>query len=135
MATLVARPSNPAKASFGVPGRRYDHYFFSTMAVVMLATVFVGFAHTYYLAGVFHAPLPSLIVHLHGAAFSCWILLLVAQTSFVSTGRVDIHRKLGIAGFLLACLMVILGVLAATDSLRRGTGPTGLMHNFSTSSP
>lgn len=126
MATLVARPSNPTKASIGVPGSRYDHFFFSTMAVVMLATVFVGFAHTYYLAGVFHAPLPSLIIHLHGAAFSCWILLLVAQTSFVSTGRVDIHRMLGIAGFLLACLMVALGVLAATDSLRRGTGPTGL---------
>jgi hypothetical protein len=63
MATLVARPSNPTKASIGVPGSRYDHFFFSTMAVVMLATVFVGFAHTYYLAGVFHAPLPSLIIH------------------------------------------------------------------------
>ena len=130
MATLVARPSNPTKVSIGVPGSRYDHFFFSTMAMVMLATVFVGFAHTYYLAGVFHAPLPSLIIHLHGAAFSCWILLLVAQTSFVSTGRVDIHRKLGIAGFLLACLMVTLGVLAATDSLGRGTGPSGLDAQF-----
>jgi len=32
------------------------------------------------------------------AAFSCWILLLVTQTSLVSAGRVDIHRRLGIAG-------------------------------------
>jgi FtsH-binding integral membrane protein len=113
------------KSSIGVPGRHYDHLFFSTMALLMLATVFVGFAHTYYLAGVFHAPLPSLIIHVHGAAFSCWILLLVAQTSLVSAGRVDIHRRLGIAGFLLGCLMVILGVLAATDSLARGAGPAG----------
>src|SRR5271157_6614590 len=125
MATLVARPSNPTKVSIGVPGRRYDHFFFSTMAVVMLATVFVGFAHTYYLAGVFHAPLPSLIIHLHGAAFSCWILLLVTQTLLVSAGRVDIQRHLGIAGFLLACLMAILDVLAATDSLVRSAGPAG----------
>lgn len=130
MSTLVARANNPTKVSIGVPGRRYDHFFFSTMGAVMLATVFVGFAHTYYLAGVFHAPLPSLIIHVHGAAFSCWILLLVAQTSFVSAGRVDIHRKLGIAGFLLAGLMVTLGVLAATDSLSRGTGPTGLDAQF-----
>ena len=130
MATIVARPSNRTQLSTTVPDRRYDHVFFSAMALVMLATVFVGFAHTYYLVGVFHAPLPSLIIHLHGAAFSCWILLLVAQTSLVSAGRVDIHRKLGIAGFLLACLMVILGVLAATDSLRRGTGPTGLDAQF-----
>ena len=73
----------------------------------------------------FHAPLPSFIIHLHGAAFSCWILLLVAQTSLVSAGRVDIHRRLGIAGFLLACFMVALGVLAATDSLIRHGGPPG----------
>src|SRR5216683_3431007 len=125
MATAVAHASNPAKPSVGLPGRRYDHLFFPAMALLMLATVFVGFARTYYFAGVFHAPLPSLIIHLHGAAFSCWILLLVTQASLVSAGRVDIHRRLGIAGVLLACLMVILGVLAATDSLVREAGPAG----------
>ena len=130
MVTAAARPSNLTKPATGLPGRRYDHLFFSAMALLMMGTVFVGFAHTYYLAGVFHAPLPSLIIHLHGAAFSCWILLLVTQTSLVSAGRVDIHRRLGIAGFLLACLMVILGVLAATDSLARGAGPAGRDSKF-----
>jgi hypothetical protein len=125
MATAVANPSIPAKPSAGLPGRRYDHVFFPGMALLILASVFVGFARTYYLAGVFHAPLPSLIIHLHGAAFSCWILLLVTQASLVAAGRVDIHRRLGIAGFLLACLMVILGVLAATDSLVREAGLAG----------
>jgi hypothetical protein len=125
MATAVAHPGNPAKPAVGLPGRRYDHLFFSAMALLMLVTVFVGFARTYYLAGVFHAPLPSLIIHLHGAAFSCWMLLLVTQISLVSAGRVDLHRRLGIAGFLLACLMVILGVLAAIDSLVREAGPPG----------
>jgi hypothetical protein len=95
------------------------------MALLILATVFVGFARSYYLAGVFHAPLPSFIIHLHGAAFSCWILLLLAQTSLVATGNVGVHRRLGIAGFLLASLMVVLGVLAATDSLVREAGPPG----------
>jgi hypothetical protein len=94
-------------------------------ALLLLATVFVGFARIYYLAGVFHAPLPSLIIHLQGAVFSCWILLLVAQTSLVSAGRVDLHRRLGITGFLLACLMVVMGVLAATDTLLRNGGPPG----------
>jgi FtsH-binding integral membrane protein len=130
MATVVARPNSSANPLFYAPGRRYDHLFFSAMALSMLATVFVGFAHSYYLAGIFGAPLPSLTIHLHGVAFSCWILLLVAQTSLVAAGRVNIHRRLGIAGFLLACLMVILGVLAATDSLGRGTGPSGLDAEF-----
>jgi hypothetical protein len=71
MATAIAPAGNPAKSRISVPGRRFDHLFFSGMVLLMLATVFVGFAHTYYLAGVFHAPLPSLIVYIHGAAFSC----------------------------------------------------------------
>jgi hypothetical protein len=131
MATeVVARSGDGLKAPVMLPGRRYDHYFFSGMALLMLATVFEGFAHTYYLAGVFHAPLPSLVIHVHGAAFSCWILLLVAQTSLVSLGRVDIHRRLGIAGFVLASLMVILGVMAATDLLVREGGPPGTDAKF-----
>src|SRR5258705_7188384 len=125
MATAVVRPSNSTKVSIDLPGSRYDHFFFSAMALAMLTTSFVVFAHTYYLAGVFRAPLAILIIHLHGAAFSCWILLLVTQTSLVAAGRVDVHRRLGIAGFLLAGLMVILGVLAATDSLVREAGPAG----------
>jgi hypothetical protein len=104
MATVVARPDTPVQSAKQLPGRRFDHYFFSAMAVLMLVTVFVGFGPTYYLAGVFHAPLPSLIIHLHGAVFSCWVLLLLAQTSLVSAGRVDIHRRLGMVGFVLAVL-------------------------------
>src|SRR5207245_9292764 len=125
MATTVTIASSPATSSFVLPGRRYDHLFFSLMALLMLATVFIGFARSYYLAGVFSVPLPSLIIHLHGAAFSCWILLLVTQTSLVSAGRVDLHRRLGIAGFLLACLMIVLGPLAATVSLIRGAWAAG----------
>lgn len=123
MATAIAQPAIPAKS---LPGRRYDHLFFSGMAIALLLAVFLGFAQTYYLAGVFNAPLPSRILHFHGAAFSCWILLLVTQTSLVSAGRVDIHRRLGIAGFLLACLMVVLGVLAASDALAHRPSPSGI---------
>src|SRR5260370_36403026 len=125
MATAVAHATNPANPSVGLPGRRYDHLFFPAMARLMLATVFAGFARTYYLAGVCHAQLASLIIHVNGAVFSCWILLLVTQASLACAGRVDIHRRLGIAGMLLACLMVIVGVLAANDLLMRG-GRAGL---------
>src|SRR4051812_6142975 len=111
MATLVENAGNATHIAPTLPGRRYDDFFFSGIAVLMLATVFVGFAPTYYLAGVFQAPLPNRLIHIHGAAFSCWMLLLITQTSLVSAGRVDIHRRLGVAGFLLACLMVVLGVL------------------------
>ncbi len=103
--------------------RRTDNYFFSGMALLLLLTVLVGFARTYFLAGVFRAPLPSLLVHIHGAVFSCWILLLFTQVSLISAGRVDLHRKLGLAGFGLACLMVFLGVSVASKLLARDVSP------------
>lgn len=118
MAT-AAEYSRTGARTTSVPGRRFDHIFFASMAFAMLITVFFGFAHTYYLAGLFRAPLPSRIIHIHGAVFSCWILLLIVQTSLVSACRTDIHRRLGVAGFFLGCLLIILGVLAATDALNR----------------
>jgi len=107
---------------------RFDNLFFPGMAVLILVSVFVGFAHSYYLAGVFKAPLPNLLVHIHGAVFSCWILLLIAQTSLVAAGRVDMHRRLGLLGFGLACFVVVSGVLVATDSLARhfASGEAGM---------
>jgi hypothetical protein len=107
------------------PGRRYDNRFVSFMVLLLLATVLYGFARSYFLAGVFRAPLPNTLIHIHGAVFTSWMLLLITQTSLVSAGRVDIHRKLGLAGFGLACLMIILGVLAATDALARNFIPPG----------
>ena len=123
MATTTANPRAAAKTVTAVPGRRFDHYFFSGTAWLMLLCVLVGFGPTYFLAGVFNAPLPSRIIHVHGAVFSCWILLLIAQNSLAWARRIDIHKRLGVAGFLLACLMVVVGWMAATDRLVRGTAP------------
>ncbi|HVN22247.1 MAG TPA: hypothetical protein VMU05_25900 [Dongiaceae bacterium] len=126
MATTVVGVRSNEKPSAAVPGRRFDHYFFSFTAWLMLASVLLGFGPTYYFAGLFRAPLPSPMIHVHGAVFSCWILLLITQNSLAWAGRVDIHRKLGRAGFVLACLMVVVGWMAATDRLARGTAPPGL---------
>jgi FtsH-binding integral membrane protein len=126
MATSVAAPGTFTKPATPAPGRGFDHYFFSGTAWLMLAGVLVGFGPTYYLAGVFNAPLPSRIIHVHGALFSCWILLLVVQNSLALAGRVDIHKKLGLFGFGLAGAMVVVGWMAATDRLVRGTAPPGV---------
>lgn len=120
MATTVM-PNVPAPKPR--PGRRYDSLFVSGMVLLFLGTVLFGFARTYFLAGMFRAPLPNRLIHVHGAVFTCWMLLLIVQTSLVSARRVDIHRKLGLFGFGLACAMVILGVLAASNSLGRNFAP------------
>ncbi|MGB7601798.1 MAG: hypothetical protein WBM24_15930 [Candidatus Sulfotelmatobacter sp.] len=124
MATTVV-PS--AYAPSPAPVRRYDHFFFSGMALLILVTIFIGFGRSYYLAGVFQAPLPNRLVHIHGAIFTCWIVLLIAQTLLVSAHRVDIHRRLGLAGFGLACIMPVVAILAAIDSMvRHASRPSAL---------
>ena len=113
MASVVFEPTRES---------RLEQYFFPSMALLMLATVLWGFARSYFLAGMFRAPRPNVLIHLHSAAFTTWILLLITQTSLVAANRVGVHRKLGLVGFGLACLMVILGILASTDLLRRELG-------------
>jgi len=116
MATATARP-RPKWCS--------DDLFFSGMAVVSLIVVFAGFARTYFLAGMFRAPLPNLLVHIHGAAFTLWIVLFISQISLVALRRVDLHRRLGLLGFGLAALMIVLGVLTASDRLARNGAHPG----------
>ena len=114
MASLRTEQRPPVWRKFN---RHHDDRFFAAMAVCCLLVIFIGFARTYYLAGVFKAPLPNLLVHIHGAVFSLWILLFITQISLITAHRLDLHRRLGMFGFLLACLMVILGVLVATGQL------------------
>jgi hypothetical protein len=121
MATTLAQQQCSVSVTSNLPGRGFDHVFFPGMAWLMLIIVFVGFAPSYYFAGALRAPLPSLAIHVHAIVFSCWILLLIAQTSLTVAGRVDIHRRLGVAGFILASSMLIVGVWAATDQLTRGS--------------
>jgi hypothetical protein len=120
MATLASR-AIPVKDN----AARRDDAFFSAMAILILGTVFLGFARSYYFAGVFRAGLPNLLVHVHAAVFSAWILLLVAQTWLISSRRLDLHRRVGLFGAGLAASMTILGFLVATDALARGFVPPG----------
>jgi hypothetical protein len=108
------------------PNRVYDRVFFSAMSLVILATVLFGFSKTYFMAGMVRAPLPNALIHVHGAAFTLWIVLLIVQTALISTRNIRIHRTLGMGGFCLALAMVGLGIWAAVDALHRGSAPLGL---------
>jgi hypothetical protein len=98
---------------------KIEDRFFVGMSLLLLATVLVGFAKSYFLAGLMGAPLPNKLIHVHAVFFSCWIVLLIAQASFISTKQFSLHRQVGLLGFGLACGMIAVGVMAATDSMTR----------------
>ncbi len=100
--------------------RRNDRIFYTGMSLVILATVFVGFAPTYYLKGYFQTPPLRALVHAHGLVFTGWIVLFLTPTVLVASHRTDLHRRLGMAGVGLAALVVALGLITALSGARRG---------------
>ena len=114
MATLVARPTKA----------RTDDVYFVGISIAMLITIVAGFSRSYFFKGMFLAPLPSILIHFHGAVFSAWICLFVAQTLLVARRNLPLHRKLGYGGAVLAGLMVILGITATISSVRAGRTPS-----------
>lgn len=111
----------------------YDRVFYSGMAIAMALVVFIGFAPTFYLRSSFGAPQTvtgaislSPLAQLHGALFTGWVLLFILQTALVANRRVALHRRLGIAGAVLAALMVGVGTITATRAAARGSAPPGV---------
>ncbi len=97
-----------------------ERLFFGGMAVLMCLIVLVGFSPSYYGAGFVKAPLPSPILHIHGAVFTIWMLLFLVQSALISAKRIRWHRALGTVAFCVPPIMIVLGVIAALDAFKRG---------------
>ncbi len=126
-----AAPSQPVPKAVR-PGA-YDRVFYGAIAITMALIVLVGFAPTYYLRAFVAAPVTvsgattlTPLAHLHGALFTGWVVLFIVQTALVASHRVRVHRRLGIAGGVLAAAMVVVGVSTAIASAARGAAPPGV---------
>lgn len=102
---------------------RAERLLYGTAAVVAALIAFAGFAQTYYLKGAFGTPELSALVHAHGLVMTLWIGLFLTQVSLVAARRVDLHRRLGLAGALLAAIVVIVGIATAIEGARHGVSP------------
>jgi hypothetical protein len=101
--------------------KRRERYFYIGMSVAILITVFVGFSRTFYVRPYFFPErlMPLLVVH--GIVFSAWIALFITQISLIASKRLRTHMQLGIAGGVLAVLMIIIGTVTAVV---RAKGPS-----------
>lgn len=100
-----------------------ERVFYSTMAFAILIVVFVGFSRTFYLRPYYFPERLIPLLILHGTIFSSWIALFVTQTTLVATKNTRIHMKLGVAGLVIAILMLLVGTYTA---LVRAKGPSPL---------
>ncbi|MGB2627437.1 MAG: hypothetical protein WAK20_11665 [Candidatus Acidiferrum sp.] len=96
-------------------------YFYLCMSLVLAAIVIAGFSRTVN-ASLFHAVPPRpLLLWIHGAAFSTWVVFFIAQSALVRARKVSVHRLLGWFGASLAAVMVVLGFTIAVVMTRFDT--------------
>lgn len=115
------------------PPSHHDRLFYGSIAVALALTVFLGFGPTYFFPIFTRSPQSTQtggpvtpLVHVHAALFSAWVLLFIGQTTLIAQRKLAVHRRVGIAGGVLAGLMVVVGTLTALKKAARGEAPVGV---------
>jgi hypothetical protein len=108
------RTTNQLKSFIG-------RYFYLIMSLVIAAVVIAGFSRTVN-PNLIHANPPRpLLLWIHGAAFSAWLVFFTVQSGLVRIRKVSVHRLLGWFGAALATLMVVLGCIITVVMARFDT--------------
>lgn len=99
-------------------------WFFTGMAVLMLATSIAGFAPAILNPAGRRAPLSPLGAA-HGIVFFAWLLLFLVQALLVKARRVAWHRRLGLASVFVLLVLLPLGYEVTIAMVRRGFDLSG----------
>lgn len=119
MSSLSVTAREYASSKRGIDPAR-DNRFYLAMAIVCALGVFVGFSRTYYLRTYFGSRELSLLLAIHGAVFTVWMIYFIAQTALIADRRISLHRRLGYAGAVLASIMFVLGTTVAYAGSKYG---------------
>lgn len=101
-----------------------ERWFFTGIAIAMLATSAAGFMPSLAHTGGRRAPLSPLAAA-HGIVFFAWLLIFLAQSSLIASRHVALHRKLGPASGLVLMLMIPLAYTTTVAMVRRGFDLSG----------
>jgi len=121
MATVAVplfEKNRPVDALSGTPrAHAIDRWIFVFMAAWFIVIVLVGFIPDAMMkvalvkAGA-RPPFP-IVLHAHAALMGSFLLLLLAQTWLMATGRRALHMQLGVLGAVLAAALVVVGFILA----------------------
>src|ERR1700722_10815526 len=113
MATNAADAINVGSAT-GAAGRFADRWIFVLMAMIFVAVTLLGFIpDSVSFVGMVRAhilpPIP-VALHFHAVLMGSWLLLLLAQSTLIASGRRTLHRQLGLLSLVLLPAIVVAGV-------------------------
>jgi len=128
---MVWRMHTSVAATPQVHARDRDRTFFTAAAIANALIICVGFGYSTYARLMlgdprFGGPTLSTLVRLHAAVSTAWTVMLIVQTRLVAARRVGVHRRLGIAGAMIALALVGLGWVVGVSALNRGVAAGAL---------
>lgn len=95
------------------PFHRWDRNFFLVYVLLIWFGILGGFVPEIVRHIASNKPPFPLILHIHAVAFVGWLVLLTAQVLLIRNNRHAVHKKLGIAGMVLAAAMIVIGPATA----------------------
>ena len=109
-------------AAAAAPAERHFH---AGMAWLFVIVAISGFAPRSFaiLTGAMRSP--PLVVHLHAAVMASWVVLLALQASLSLAGRMDLHRKWGLASLVIAPLVLIMLITVTVVRQNAAAGTPG----------
>ena len=92
-----------------------DRWIFVFMSVWFIVVILTGFIpdSIMKIAAVQAGERPPFpfVLHLHAVLMASFLTLVLAQTTLMATGRAEYHRQLGVAAFVVAPALVVVGIV------------------------
>jgi hypothetical protein len=112
----IATEAPSAKSTHKTRNRTYIF-----IAVLSMFVALAGFSLTYIVPVASRTFTGRSLLHVHGLMYFLWLAFFILQPVLVRSNNTALHRKLGVAGFVLAGFMIIMGITVAVTGARLGS--------------
>jgi hypothetical protein len=103
-------------------GGMLEQYFYFFMSLLIVVVVVYGFSFTVG-QNLLHPAVPRpLMLYIHAAVFSGWLVFFILQSILVRTHNVRWHQRIGWFGMALGISIIVLGISTAITMARFKTG-------------
>jgi hypothetical protein len=103
-----------------------DRWFYVAVTILVMLVNVVGFSPSLVNTSTRTVPLPLTAIDLaHALVSVAWLLVFLVQVTLVASGRLKVHRQLGVFGVLLSAAFIVVTWFMLVEGARRGFDLSG----------